>query len=225
MTETNELALNVPAGKYGVSDFLDVSKGGDWLPRLNVMTGNSTLVQEGKMNVGRYALIINKDTFKDLGPEVEGLAIAFRPRAMRTTVEPPQSFYDPKSPEFEKVREESAIKDSGSVYGPEFLIWLPNEEMFCTMLFGSISSRREAPQLFALMKGDDDVIRPAKATFATRFIETKKYKWHAPRILPYTGPMTNPPEQEELLKVIEKFNSPVDTQVERVEPAQGGRER
>src|SRR4051812_4880407 len=98
----NEL---VPIAELGVSKFstdeafAGVSTLGSWLPRLMLMSGNSTMVKEDKIGSGRWGLVNGKEV-TDLTKEVNIIILSWRPKALKITAEDVISIYDQKHPEF-----------------------------------------------------------------------------------------------------------------------------
>lgn len=225
----NVLALpdNMPIAVYDENTLSDLSKTGDWLPRIVVTTSNSDLVQMQKLPMGRVASIDNKDAFKDLGTSVDLILCAWRPRALRLPVGlNPISYFDPKDPEFIKTQQESFVKDSRCIYGPEFLVWIPAETRFGLFHLSSKSSRKEGQKALIIMKGEDGKLRPGAATVKPKFIQTPKFKWWSPELLPCSTPLSPLPEAEKFAEELTKFQNPPKQQVEKAEPAvSGGRER
>lgn len=191
-------------------------KSGDFLPRLQLMTANSDKCKSGEFTINHYAFIRDQN-FQDLGETVDVLIITWRPKALEIGDEV-LSVFDPEHEEFARIQEKSAEANSGCMYGPEFLVYIPQINEFATFFCGSKSSRREAPNIRALMT------KPA--TLKSRYVETKKYKWYTPAVTPCSTPF-NPPDMEALKKVVDKFNNPPKFEKEVAdEPEEkAGRER
>jgi hypothetical protein len=219
---------NQPLVKYTDEDFEDVSKVGDYLARLQVMGSNSEAVKESKVAMGTLALVKDKANPIEIGKEVDVVVISWHPKAMRMeTGGNPMSYFNRLSEEFKKVATDSQQPDSGCMFGPEFLLYIPARKTFCTFYMGSKSARKEAPNLLALMKkAASDSGKPAgsydvaKATIRVKYIKTQRFSWHAPQINPCTNNLeitgVDPVEfQEELMK----FNNPPESAVEKAETA------
>ena len=212
-----ELAVksNVPA-KYSAEDFAAVSSTSGFLPRLQLIGSNSELAQTGKMGQGRYAVIHSKDSFEDLGDSVDCVIFSWRPKALSVSEETVISNFKPESDEFKRIREKSAEKDSGCMFCPEFLCWVPGAG-FVTFFMGSKTARREAGKMQPLVGHS--------ATLKAQLISTAKYRWHGPVILPCSTPIADLPSQEELDQTVDKFVNPPESQVETVEASGSARER
>ena len=215
MSPENEI---VPIGesvqKYDMDVFRAATKSGDFLPRLQLMTAASDKCKDGKFQINHYAMIRDQN-FKDVGEAVDILVIAWRPKALEIGDEV-ISCFDPKNTEFVRIQEKSAEANSGCMYGPEFLVWVPAEKDFATFFCGSKSSRREAPSILAYLQ------KPA--TLKSRFVETKKFKWWTPAVFGCSTPFDTP-NLDKLKAVVEKFNNPPATEVEVVEQGGGDRAR
>jgi hypothetical protein len=126
------------------------------------------------------------------------------------------SVFDMESDEFKRIQEKSAEQDSGCMYGPEFLVYIPQIKEFATFFCGSKSARRESPTIKALLT------KPA--TLKSKKIETKRYTWYGPQATSCSTPF-DPPDLEALKKVVEKFNNPPKTEVEAAPEEETDRER
>lgn len=206
----NELAIfeSTPLQKYDESILSKIITSGDFLPRLQLMTASCDDCKSGKFPINHYALIEGQLT-KDLGTSVDVVVCAWRPKAIEIG-EIIISVYNPENPEFARIQGNSTEPNSGCMYGPEFLVWIPVVQKFATFFMGSKSARREAPNLVACLR--------ASATLTSREIKTVKYTWYAPSVTPCSTPLTLP-EKEMLLEQLNKFNNPVESTVERVDDA------
>jgi hypothetical protein len=225
---------NQPLVKYTDEDFADVSKVGDYLPRLQVMGSNSEAVKESKVTMGSLALVKDKSNPTEIGKEVDVVVISWHPKAMRIPEGgTPMSYFNRLSDEFKKVASDSNQPNSGCMFGPEFLLYIPSRKTFATFYMGSKTARKEAPNLLALMKkasadkGKPDGYAMAQATIRVKYIKTPKFSWHGPQVNPCTNNLeivgVDPEEfREELLK----FNNPPESKIEAVtEAVEGGRAR
>lgn len=205
----------VAVQKFDDKAFLEATKSGDYLPRLQLMTANSDICKKGQFPINSYALVSGQ-THTDLTATVDILVIAWRPKAIEIG-EVIITAYDVNHAEFTRIAEKSNEKDSGCMFGPEFLVWVPSVKQFATFFMGSKSTRRESPNLKALLhKG---------ATLKSHLIETPKYSWMSPVIVPCTTPFEIP-SVPDAMEQVNKFNNPPVTEVEKVEtPAAGADSR
>ena len=196
--------------KHDVSVFKDITKSGDYLPRIQLMTSASDKCKDGSFPINHYALVKDQ-AFKDVGDAVDVLVLTWRPKALEIGEEV-ISVFDPKHPEFMRIQEKSSQPNSGCMFGPEFLLYIPSQKEFATFFCGSKSARREAPILESL------VTKPA--TLKSRLIDNKKYKWQAPAVVPCSTPFELP-TMESIKDVVSKFNNPPVTSVEIAEEGDG----
>lgn len=181
-------------------DFDTLASGGSWLSRIQLFGGNSDRVKEGKIQIGTYGFVVDKETITPLGAEVDVLVVSWRPLAIATQDDPIVSSHDRHSALFKDIEARSNNeKDSGCVYGPEFLLWIPALKKFATFMLGSKSFRREAPVLKGFMS--------KSATLKAKLVKADRFKWHVPVTTPCSTPF-DLPSMEDLTAVAETFNNP-----------------
>ena len=208
-TFENELIVLPDGGavqKASDEAFAAATKSGDYLPRLQLMTSNSQECKSGKFPINHYALVSGQN-YKDCGTDVDVLVIAWRPKAIEMG-ETVITCFDVNNKEFTRICDKSGEKDSGCMFGPEFLMWVPSQKEFATFFMGSKSSRRESPNVKALLK--------KAATLKGHMIETAKYSWYSPIVVPCTTPFEIP-AIEDIMDEVQKFNNPPVTEIEKVE--------
>ena len=203
--------------KFTDDAFLAATKAGDYLPRLQLMTAASNECKSGKFPINSYALISGQN-FTNLTSAVDILVITWRPKAIEIPTGEGSiiTVYDTENKEFTRIAEKSNEKDSGCMFGPEFLVWVPSAKSFATFFMGSKSSRRESPNVKALLKKG--------ATLKSHLIETKQYSWMAPMVVPCTTPFEMAPI-EQIMEEVAKFNNPPVNEIEKVEPTAGAADR
>lgn len=193
-----------------------VSSAGSFLPRVQLFGGNSEACKEGRIPIGHYGLVRDKETIEDLTNDVEFLVIAGRPKAMEINGDVIITNYDHTSEEFTRIAQESETPDSGCMYGPEFLIYVPEAHTFATLYLSSKTARRESGSLSS---------RLGKAARATsHLIKGKKFSWHGPKFHAVTEPTFELPDVEEITKQRTAFLNPKSSEVEK-DDSTGGRER
>jgi hypothetical protein len=201
---------NTPAVLVNPHDekmFDEVSASGKWLPRIQLFGGNSGEVKEGKIPMAHWGFVITKANLLDLGTDFDFMPLLWRPKAMELG-EQIISCYKPKTEIFERIQAQSEIQDSGCMYGPEYLVWVPSLKRFGTLFLSTKTARKAAPSLQQLM------LRPATAK--SEFIKTKKYSWHGPVFTKCSTPFDLPPEEDSIDEQ-KKFLSPPESEVE-IEP-------
>lgn len=227
MSEQNALALLQGAAK-GIAKRVDdqtvasVLAAGDYLPYITITTGQSELVKEGKVEMGVVAVVVNQNPIS-LGKEPVMVVLAERTKAMRFG-DNVLSYYNPTSPEFKKVMEDSNIPNSQAMAGMEFLVWIPSvggpNGMFAGLFCASKSLKKEA----ATIRGFVDP--PTQMVLKVYLAKNNKGSWHTASAAKSTAPIGNAPQPEELKKQLERFCNPVESTVEKAAaPAAAGRAR
>lgn len=174
--------------------FSSLVSGGDYLPRLQLFGSKSDACAEGKIGIGHYGLV-KDDVITDLTKEVDIIIIGWRPKAVDSGDDFVVDYYpeiDEKgnvtNPIFKRIMDLSATRDSGCMYGPEFLVWIPSADSFATYHLNSKTGRREARNMEPLLK--------KAATLKSRLIEQSKYKWHGPVVIPCSSALDTPSEED-----------------------------
>lgn len=207
--------VDLPVGKYAGEDvFKDIATSTAWLPRIQLCGGNSALCQQGKISIGHYALIKSKDEHVSLTNVFDLVPVGWRPKAIfMETGKNPVSYFDSNSTDFQKIKEKSAEQNSGCMYGPEFLVWIPGKDTFATYFMANKTARNVASELLSILKARGG------ATLKSRLIETKQYKWHGPLIVKCSAPL-DVPSMEDITLELDKFNNPPASaeEVEAAEP-------
>lgn len=207
---SDETAL-VNVSDFGVQQYddkvFDTIAASTFLPRLQLMAASAELCKKGQFPVNHYALIRNK-TPEDLTSEVNVLVVCWRPKALDTSGESIVSFYKVESKEFLAVQAKADVKDSGCMFGPEFLVYIPERKVFASFFCGSKTARNEAPNIKALVG--------KAATFKSVLIETKKYSWQGIKVVACNTPFELP-SPEELQKVATSFMNPKESEQELAE--------
>ncbi len=117
---------------------------GPWLPRVQLFSSNAGPVKERIFPAGHWGIPVSPSTIVDLGEEVDVVLVATRQRAMQWDGETMTTSCDRESSVFQEIiRLSETDKDSGAMYGPEFLAWVGSQQMFATLFLGSPSARRE----------------------------------------------------------------------------------
>jgi hypothetical protein len=205
--------------KYDAAIFDEVSKSSDFLPRLQLYGSNSEMVKNGTIPMAHWGLQHDASRIDDLGKQVDIAVLSWRPKAMRIdkAAGVVSSYFDIRNPEFEKVKAESNTQDSGCMYGPEFLTWLPVKAAFATLYMGSKTARRESPRLLPLIG--------KAATLNSKLIKGTRFTWHGPTVIACTTPLSVMFDAEELAEQVDKFNNPKESVIEKAEEPVAGEAR
>jgi hypothetical protein len=195
------------ASKYTPEDFEAATKVGSFLPRLQLMTANTDKVKSGEFLANHYAIIKNQN-YQDLGPEVDCLNLAFRPKALEIGEEVIITVFDVEDSEFARISEKAGEPGlTGAMSGPEYLIYIPSIKEFATLFLGSKTARREAPNIQArITKG---------MTLKSKKITNKKYTWFSLIAVNCSTPF-DLPNQKEMEEQVIKFNNPPKSEIETV---------
>lgn len=202
LINVNELGGEVQ--KYDDDVFKEVVTSGGYLPRVQLMTSQSNKCKSGAFPINHFALVRDGNHL-DLGNEVDVLVIAWRPKAIQITDETVIAVFDHESDQFKSIVEKSEVQDSGCLYGPEYLVYVPSQKQYGLFFMGSKSSRRESPNVKALIG--------KSGTLEAKHVVTKKYEWYTPSIKPCTTPF-DVPDIEEIKEQVDKFNNPPESEVE-----------
>lgn len=195
--------------KYDDAVFKEATKTGDWLQRLQLMTSNSAKCKSAEFPVNHYALVDGSNLI-DVGKDVDVLIISWRPKAIEMGEEI-ITVFDPTTPEFARIQAKSDEKDSGCMFGIEFLVWVPVQKVFATFFLGSKSSRREAAAVKALCRN--------AATLKSHLIETKKFSWQSPCVTACSNKLEMP-DMDKLEKENEKFINPPVSETQTADAAE-----
>jgi len=202
------------------SRLAELSKGSDYLERIQLFTAGTDAVKKNNVPMNHYGIVIGKESIRDLGTEVPVLIVAFRAKALDSSGDELSACYDENAAEFERIKEESDIKDSGCMWGPEYLVYLPEQNQFVTFFMGSKSARRDSKAVNACLR---------KGGLLTSYLASnKKHSWQTPTCKPNPAGITRMPDGEVLRKEVNKFLNPPKSTVERAsadETAATSRER
>lgn len=205
LVKMDDITSLVPANKYDDDAFDAASTNTAFLPRIQLMTSSNKLCKSGKFAINHYALVRDQK-HDDLGENLDVLVLDWHPKALETG-DAVISTYEPESDEFQRIQAKSAQKNSGCMFGPEFLVWTPSIKVFATLFMGTKSARREAGNVKQRMgKG---------ATLGNQFCKNKDFEWYAPECTACSTPFEMP-NKADTLEAVEKFRNPPKSDVEGV---------
>lgn len=193
---------------------------GPWLPRLQLYTANSTIVKERRFPGGHWGLPLTPTTIIDLGPTVDVVFGAVRDKALIASGENFQASTNKDSEMYKKIRDLAlSDRDSGAMFGPEFLTWIGTHQLFATLFLGTISARREA---YAFMQA---MGHPARLSGQMVGSNPRK-RWEVPAVTILDVFAYGLPSEHDKTTAWKKFTAP-DEEVEAVDETQtaGTRER
>ena len=178
---------------------------GKYLPYLKLYGSSNKEVKQRLIAAAHWGVVQNQK-ITDLGEEFVALAIAWRWKAVEIIGDDFHTFYNPTTPSFQRIKDLSSVKDSGCMYGPEFLLWLPDQKQFVTYHMNNASARSESNNLLPML---------GKAVqFKWRLADNKKHQWEAPVVLAYSTPIEIP-DLAEIKSVSDSFAKPEDSKVEQ----------
>ena len=213
--ESGEL---IPLGELGIQTGeqmegeLDVlTKTSDFLPQVRIYGSENKLVKAEKFPLGTFGLYHSSDKVEEMGKEFDCLVVAARPRVC-IIGDTPISYYDYTSDSFEAIKAKAFAKAEGHLAGLEYLYWLPTFGRFALFFMGTITLRRESPNVKA---------RIGKAlTSKIKLIKGKKYTWHGCECFGCSAPI-DLPTTEDLQAELLKFQNPTDATIEVVKDSEG----
>lgn len=212
MSEGQLIPKDCVGGALTSKESFDVLvSGGDYLPYMQLFGSKSDACAQGKINIGHYGLVKDKQ-ITDIGAEVDLVIISWRPKAVQTGDDLLVDYHPEMNEDgeitnklFKRIVELSNIRDSGCMYGPELLLWIPSASTFATYHMNSKTARREARNVQSLIG--------KAATLKCHLIETPKYKWHGPVAIPCSSPLDMPPE-DEIREQFARFQNPPRNEME-----------
>ena len=232
----------LPSTQIGTDDqFAELAKGGDYIGRMQLFT-KSKANMKGLIPSGHYGIPESDEEIIDLGPSVDLLPLARRPKAIdMTDMEALVISYDMESEEFKRIAAKSAESDSHCQYGPSFLVYERSTKRFLEFFCGNKSSRIEAKKLFPFLplsqadinakaengNGVSDLKPhgPIPVTLKTKVAENRKGTWHVPVVVMCASPFTALPSDDVIRREIVKFLTVKDNGVEKVQDNRPARAR
>jgi hypothetical protein len=111
------------------------------------------------------------------------------------------------------------------MYGPSFLVYERSTGRFLEWFCGTKSTRTESKKIFPFLTLSLEVIErrglttdphgPLPFTMNIKFIEKKRFSWHAPVVVPCSTPFAAGPVRKKLIFEMERFLNPSDAGVEK----------
>jgi hypothetical protein len=206
---------------YGDMKLHDSMVGGGFMPRIQLMASNSRIVQNGHSKMGHYCIVVGKDTLRqDLGDTFHALVLGWRPKAMDFT-EKAKHFFDPKEEGFRTCEQRCDAGQKKYVYGPEYLVYLPDLDLVCAFHWNTKSMRMRAAEMKSLIG--------KAATFKSEIAENSDGRWPVPCpslcVVKLPLPESGSPDAIELWTRIaveqKKFANPPKSAVEAEEVTDG----
>lgn len=179
----------------------EVASGGTFLPYVQLFTTKSDAVAEGKISGGHYG-IVRDGNITDLGKEIDVVIFVVRARAFQKEEDGEITVvYDTKDPEYVRIKELQASGVVGAMCGPEFLVWVPAENVFATLFCGSKTMKRAARKFSPFLGGK-------ACNLKSRLIDNGKYKWHGPVIGACSALPSVLPDSDAVEDEVQRFKNP-----------------
>lgn len=178
----DDLRNNVPAVPDEMFKEL-VGAQNTYSSRLQLFSFNSGAVKEEKIKAGRFA-IVNGQELTDIGDEIVLMPVAIRAKAMDLSGDRPVIAYDLAGSLFKDIQLRSKEKDSNCMCGVEFLVYLPNQDVFTTFYLSNATLLREAGNMKA------NIGLPVK--IKSKLIKKDKLSWHGIQIASFPSDITVP---------------------------------
>jgi len=183
----------------------DIVVSNNYLPRLQLMTAASDIVKKGDFPSNHYALVTGGNML-DLGKTVDCKIIAMRYKAMSLGEDTLVSF-DPAEKLFEEIMARASQDGTGNMYGPEFLVYIPDSNKFATFFMASKTARNESGAVKDLIGKD--------ATLDSKEFK-RKYTWYGPRAYLCATTLADP-DPTDLATEYNRFKNPPKSEVEVAE--------
>jgi hypothetical protein len=178
-----------------------LTRTGDFLDRIQLFQGTSSVAKQGKIPPGQYGIPRNDDV-EVLGASVDVLILAARAKALDTSGDTPVAAYDAASAEFIRIKTQAdTVQDSGCMHGLEFLLIERTTGNFYTYFANTASARREAGKLVPTTG-----VKPM--TLSAEYVEKGKWTWHAPVYKACSAAFANLPPVDKIKAQVDKFNNP-----------------
>lgn len=209
---TNELAVQQPGQLIAIPQVEgtivknedkhdEMMASSKFLPRLQLYGGSTKECKQGLIGVGLYGIKQSKESVLDLGKVLEVLPIDYRMVAVDMSDRDEIIVnYDENSDEFKRIQKSMKDKDEGNFWGPQYLLWIPSVKKIVTWHLNNATSHKVSP----ILKGQ----RGKATTLKVEYIETKKYQWHGPIVLPSSQIYTDLPDPDDLLAKLTDFMNP-----------------
>lgn len=227
--------LNLPSVELADDAiFNDLARPADFLARLQLYTKGSA-VNRKLIGPGEFGIPVGDNEIIRLGESVDLLALARRPKAMDLSdKEAIVVSYDAKSPVFADIKARSQGQDSGCMWGVSFLFIERTTGGLVEFFAGTKSTRVEAGKIYPFLPLTPEAIEAKKAagedvtglephgplalTMKSKLVETAKFSWHVPVVIPCSTPFTRLPPVETINEAVAKFLTVKDGGVEKADP-------
>lgn len=187
----------------------EIAKSRVFLPYIKIAGAQAKEVSKKVCSAGDFLMTRGKDDVVKLGEKFECVPLAFRVKATVFTADDKVlSYFDPTTKEFQDTREKSKVFDNGCMFGVECLLWVPEHETFATWFAYNVTALNEINSIRS-RTGQLSILK-------SKLIETKKFNWYGPQVLPCSNPYKEP-DLNLAASTIKEFNNPKSSEVEVAE--------
>lgn len=199
----------IPAHLQDTSLLAQMTNARTFLPSLKLYTSATDEAKEGKIPVLSYGITKKKgDPIVDLGKEPVVIPITYHFKALRKAPDGTYlMFHDHTSDAFKEVQKLSEVKDSGCMWGPEVLLFVPGQSEFkyVSWFLMAMTTRPAAAEAMSFAG------RPVRLGSEKRE-NKKKQVWFVPSIKP-ASESVEAPDPGEMEAAAVSFNNVRDSQV------------
>ncbi len=228
LTVVDMSALPVVGLGADLKELETLAKDSQFIKRIQLFSKGKA-IDTGKISPGNYGIPFD-DVITCLGSEIDVIPLVVRDKAIDSSDRDAIIIsYTKDSKPFQRIMEDSDVKDSGCQWGYSFLLFERSTSMYYEYFFGNKTARNEVANVCSFLPKTVNQVneftekygRPPQpagpCTFKIKYIENKAkgWGWHAP----VTYPCSTPFKGLELLEAteqIEKFMSQKDSTVEKV---------
>lgn len=212
MSKQALMAFGSEVQKYDDDAMDGVASSNDYLQRLQLLTSQSTVVKKDLSLANQYALL-NSDGLDAIGTDIDIFIGPCRPKALDMSGETPVTSFDKDSEVFKDIQARSDEQDSGCMFGPEFLVWIPSQQKYATWFLATKSHRKLYKEVRALTGN--------AARLSSRLVETKDYSWQVSTVKASDVEFgeNDFPSEEVTTATVASFNEEEGTKVEKAAEA------
>lgn len=236
------VGLNLPSTQLADDAvFNDLAKSNEFLSRLQLYTKGSAINRK-LIGPGEFGIPESDEHIIGLGETVDVIALARRPKALdMSDKEAILVSYDAKSPTFQDIKARSAEQDSGCMWGVSFLFIERTTGRLVEFYCGTKSTRTEAGKVYPFLPLSAEQIKakaaakedvkglephgPLSLTMKSKLVETSKFSWHVPVVIPCSTPFDRIPDVEVINEAVAKFLLAKDGGSEKVPDAPAGKSK
>jgi hypothetical protein len=181
-----------------MSSYDDVTGSTKYLPFIRLFDKQKE-VDEGKIEKGHYGLPRGEHV-ADLGETIDVIPLARRKKAVDTSHRPIVTSYDVDSAEFKDIRERSAKKNSGCMFGVSFLLLERNSGRFVELFLFTVGHGGECWE--GEVNTDPIPIRLGCEVIKRQFV------WRIPKVLGVVEDWNTDHDPDVVAEQIDRFVNP-----------------